>query len=58
LLQAKAGSKSTLREFRRAVRAIEADNSLPEYRLALNDDTVTFHTRDTKRLIASIVGKT
>jgi hypothetical protein len=58
LLQAKVGSKSTLREFRRAVRAIEADNSLPEYRLALNDDTVTFHTRDTKRLIASIVGKT
>jgi hypothetical protein len=59
LLQAKAGSKSTLREFRRAVRAIEADNSLPEYRLVLNDDdTVTFHTRDAKRLLASIVGKT
>ena len=55
LLQAKAGSKSTLKEFRRAVRAIEADNSLPEYRLVLNDDdTVTFHARDTKRLLASL----
>ena len=55
LLQAKAGSKSTLREFRRGVRAIEADNSLPEYRFVLNDDdTVTFQTRDAKRFLASI----
>lgn len=55
LLQTKAGSKSTLKEFRRAVRAIEADNSLPEYRLVLNDDdTVTFHTRDAKRLLSSL----
>lgn len=55
LLQAKAGSKSTLKEFRRAMRAIEADNSLPEYRLVLNDDdTVTFHARDAKRLLASL----
>ena len=57
LLQAKVGSKSTLKEFRRAVRAIEADNSLPEYRLVLKDDTVTFHTRDTKKLLASIAGQ-
>ncbi len=57
LLQAKAGSKSTLREFRRAVRAIEADNSLPEYRLVLHNDTVTFHTKDAKRLLDSIVGR-
>jgi hypothetical protein len=58
LLQAKAGSKSSLKEFRRAVRAIEADNSLPEYRLVLNDnDTVTFHNRDAKKLLASIVGR-
>jgi len=54
LLQAKAGSKSTLKEFRRAVRAIEGDNSLPEYQLVLNDDDVTFLTRDAKRLIASV----
>jgi hypothetical protein len=59
LLQAKTGSKSTLREFRRAVRAIEADNSLPEYHLVLNaDDTVMFYTRDAKRLLDGIVGKT
>ncbi len=57
LLQAKAGSKSTLREFRRAVRAIEADNSLPEYRLVLDDDTVTFHTRNPQRLLASILSR-
>ena len=55
LLQAKAGSKSTLKEFRRAVRGIEADNSLPEYRLVLNDDdTVSFHAMDAKRLLASL----
>ena len=55
LLQAKAGSKSTLKEFRRAVRAIEGDESLPEYRLVLSDDnTVTFHARDPKRLLASL----
>ena len=58
LLQAKAGSKSTIKEFRRAVRTIEADNSLPEYRIVINDDdTVTFHTRDAKRLLASIAGR-
>ena len=55
LLQAKSGSKSTLKEFRRAVRAIEADNGLPEYRMALHeDDTVVFHSRDAKTLLASI----
>jgi hypothetical protein len=55
LLQAKSGSKSTLKEFRRAVRAIEADNSMPEYRMALHeDDTVVFHSRDAKMLLASI----
>ena len=59
LLQAKTGSKSTLKEFRRAVRAIEADNSLPEYRLVLNnDDSVAFHARGTKRMLTSItIGK-
>lgn len=59
LLQMKVGSKSTLKEFRRAVRAIEADNSLPEYRLVLNcDDTVIFHTTNTRRLLTSIVNQT
>lgn len=44
LLQGKTGSKSTLREFRRALRAIEEDDSLPEYRMILSsDDKVTFY---------------
>lgn len=51
LLRDKSGSKSTLREFRRAVRAIETDNSLPEYRLMVGqDDKVTFHAREKVRL--------
>lgn len=55
LLQAKAGSKSTLKEFRRAVRAIEADDSLPEYRFILrHDDKVTFYIRDGVRLLRSL----
>lgn len=55
LLQDKAGSKSALKEFRRAVRAIEADDSLPEYRLSLGaDDHVTFYTRDPQRLVRSL----
>jgi plasmid replication initiation protein len=47
LLWGKTGSKSTLREFRRAVRSIEADNSLPEYELLLGEeDAVIFYARD------------
>ena len=43
LLQEKSGSKSSIREFRRALRLIEDDNSLPEYRFTLGyDDRVTF----------------
>lgn len=55
LLQAKAGSKSTLKEFRRAVRAIEADDSLPEYRFVVgHDDKVTFYVRDGARLVRGL----
>ncbi len=55
LLQEKAGSKSTLKEFRRAIRTIKADDSLPEYRLSLGfDDKVTFYTRDLKRLAQNL----
>jgi len=55
LLQEKAGSKSSLREFRRAVRAIQDDASLPEYRFVLHqDDRVTFYVRDTQRLARGI----
>lgn len=39
LLQEKAGSKSTLKEFRRALRAIQDDDSLPEYRFILGTMT-------------------
>lgn len=46
LLLAKSGSKSTLKEFRRSVRAIADENSLPEYCLVLGaDDSVTFVTK-------------
>ena len=55
LLQEKAGSKSTLKEFRRAVRSIQTDDSLPEYRLLLtNDDKVRFYVRDGARLVRGI----
>lgn len=55
LLQEKAGSKSSLREFRRALRAIQDDDSLPEYRFVLGgDDRVTFYVRDSQRLARGI----
>ena len=59
LLQDKTGSKSSLREFRRAVRAVQADDSLPEYRLSLGaDDKVTFYPRDMARLVNSLANGT
>ncbi len=55
LLQEKAGSKSSIREFRRALRAIQDDDSLPEYRFVLgHDDRVIFYVRDTQQLVRSI----
>jgi hypothetical protein len=55
LLQEKAGSKSTLKEFRRSIRVIEKDDSLPEYHLNLShDDKVTFYVRDQKRLVRNL----
>jgi len=55
LLQEKTGSKGTLREFRRMVRqTIEAD-TLPEYRVALDEsDKVIFYTKDMRRLAAGM----
>ena len=45
-LQLKVGSSSAIKEFRRAVREIVADNHLPDYALALSDDdNVTFTNR-------------
>lgn len=55
LLLAKSGSKTTIKEFRRAIRNIESEDSLPEYRFVLDrDDKVTFYTRDTKRLVRGL----
>ena len=55
LLRDKSGSKSTIKEFRRMVKAIEADNSLPEYKVLLGqDDKVTFYARDGARMIRGI----
>lgn len=55
LLQEKTGSKSDLKKFRYAVRTIEADDSLPEYRLSLGaNDKVTFYIRHPRRLIRSL----
>lgn len=55
LLQDKCGSKSALFEFRRALREIIKADTLPDYRMALDDtkDQVIFYTRDTKKLAAS-----
>ena len=55
LLREKAGSKSSLREFRRALREIEAENSLPDYRFSIGSDArVTFYTRDPQRLVRGL----
>lgn len=55
LLQNKCGSKSALFEFRRALREIIKADTLPDYRMTLDDkkDQVIFYTRDTKKLAAS-----
>lgn len=55
LLQDKAGSKGTLREFRRMVREIIGADTLPEYRVMLDDaDKVTFCARNPKRLATGL----
>lgn len=55
LLQEKAGSKCSLREFRRMVREIIESDTLLDYRFILAaDDKVTFYTKDTRKLIARL----
>jgi len=55
LLQEKAGSKGALREFRRMVRQIIEADTLPEYRVALDEsDKVIFYTKDMRRLAAGM----
>ncbi|MDR3323582.1 MAG: replication initiator protein A [Zoogloeaceae bacterium] len=59
LLQAKTGSRSTLKEFRRAAHTIQADDCLPEYRLVVSaDDKVTFYARDNFRLARRLIRQT
>jgi hypothetical protein len=55
LLQNKCGSKSALFEFRRALREIIKTDTLPDYRMTLDDDKdqVIFYTRDAKKLATS-----
>lgn len=57
-LQEKAGSKSSLREFRRAVRSIQEENSLPDYTFMIDDDDmVTFCVRDPKKIVHAFFAK-
>ncbi|GGD96379.1 replication initiator protein A [Caballeronia grimmiae] len=57
LLRQKAGSKATLKEFRRMVRAIASADNLPDYKILLGEkDIVTFYTRNTARLLQSLPG--
>lgn len=59
LLQNKAGSKGSLKEFRRMVREIIETDTLPDYRLILDvGDKVIFYAKDTKRLVAGLARKT
>ena len=56
LLQEKCGSQSTLKEFRRSLRELIQADTLPDYRMHLDDekDQVMFYTRDTKKLALSM----
>jgi hypothetical protein len=59
LLQEKAGSKCSLREFRRMVREIIDTDTLPDYRLILDEaDKAIFYTQNPKRLVAGLAKTT
>ena len=50
-LQLKAGSSSLIREFRRSIREVVADNQLPDYEIRLeDDDNVIFINRIKKHI--------
>lgn len=52
LLKEKCGSQSDLREFRRMIKAIANDNSLPNYDFSIDDrDTVTFQPKTKNKLL-------
>lgn len=55
LLRQKAGSKATLKEFRRMVSKVMVADSLPEYRLMLGqNDTVMMYTKDHRKLSRAV----
>jgi plasmid replication initiation protein len=60
LLQDKCGSQSTLKEFRRSLRELILADTLPDYRMMLDDekDQVVFYTRDPKKLALGLARKT
>ena len=59
LLQEKAGSKCSLREFRRMVRGIIQTDTLPNYRMVLDEsDKAIFYTKDVQRLSKGLTAKT
>ena len=52
-LKEKCGSRSSIKEFRRMVKAVEADGSLPDYRIeVLSDDRVMFYSKKFKAKVA------
>jgi plasmid replication initiation protein len=55
LLQEKCGSKSSLKEFRRSLREIIQADTLPDYRMLLDEekDQVAFYSRDSRAFLAS-----
>jgi plasmid replication initiation protein len=57
LLQEKCGSKSALKEFRRTLRGIIQVDTLPDYRMLLDDekDQVIVYQRDAKKLAKNLV---
>lgn len=59
LLQEKCGSQSSLKEFRRSLRELIQADTLPDYRMQLDDekDQVIFYTRDSKKLALGLAKK-
>lgn len=59
LLQDKCGSQSTLKEFRRSLRELIQADTLPDYRMQLDDekDQVIFFKRDSKKLALGLAKK-
>lgn len=60
LLKDKSGSQSSMKEFRRVLRELMEADTLPDYRMMLDDKKgqVLFYTRDPKKLALSMTKKT